>query len=66
MTKLALNLQEAAEAASVSEPTMRMLVNQDDFPALRIGRRWMIPVESFNAWLVDRARNRASIDGPSE
>ena len=63
MEKLALNISEAAEAAGVSEPTMRQLVNLDSFPAMRIGRRWVIPVTSFNAWLVEQASNRAQLDG---
>lgn len=62
MERLALNISEAAEAAGISEPTMRQLVNMDSFPALRIGRRWVIPVTSFNAWLVEQANNRASVE----
>lgn len=65
MERLALNISEAAEAAGISEPTMRQLVNLDSFPALRIGRRWVIPVASFNAWLMEQATNRTSMDGIS-
>lgn len=65
MEKLALNIAEAAEAAGISEPTMRQLVNLDSFPAMRIGRRWVIPVASFNAWLVEQASNRAHMDSIS-
>ena len=65
MERLALNISEAAEAAGISEPTMRQLVNLESFPALRIGRRWVIPVTSFNAWLVEQASNRASVDNIS-
>lgn len=62
MERLALNISEAAEAAGISEPTMRQLVNMDSFPAMRIGRRWVIPVSSFNAWLMEQAANRTSMD----
>lgn len=62
MERLALNISEAAEVAGISEPTMRQLVNLDSFPALRIGRRWVIPVASFNAWLMEQAEARTSMD----
>lgn len=65
MERLALNISEAAEAAGISEPTMRQLVNLETFPALRIGRRWVIPVSSFNDWLVEHAAKRTSLDGIS-
>lgn len=61
MAKLALNLKEASEAVGVSEPTMRALVALENFPALRVGRRWLIPVDAFNAWLVEQARARTCL-----
>lgn len=62
MTQLAYNLAQAAEAANVSEPTMRHLVNTEGFPAIRIGRRWVIPVEAFNAWLNQQAASRTRFE----
>lgn len=62
MQQLAYNISQAAEATGVSEPTMRKLVNTEGFPALRVGRRWLIPVESFNAWLVQAATARICIE----
>ena len=62
MQQLAYNLEQAAAAACVSEPTMRKLVKTEGFPAIRVGRRWVIPVEAFNAWLVQEANRRTSID----
>ena len=59
MGKLAYNIAQAAEAACVSEPTMRKLVNTDGFPAIRVGRRWVIPVEAFNNWLIQEANRRS-------
>ena len=56
MTKLALSIEEAAEAINVSVPTMRELINQPDFPAIRMGRSWIIPVDAFSAWLNDQGR----------
>lgn len=62
MNKLAYTLAQAAEAANVSEPTMRRLVNEDGFPAIRVGRRWVIPVEALNAWLIQQAEARARFE----
>ena len=59
MNQLAYNLDQAADAANVSKPTMLRLVNEDGFPAIRVGRRWVIPVDAFNAWLNKQAEARA-------
>lgn len=59
MEKLVLTLTEAADAASVSVPTMRMLVYDHHFPAMKVGRKWLIPVDSFKAWLNEQAAGRA-------
>lgn len=53
--RLALNMAEAAELAGVSVPIMRQLVNRKGFPAIRAGRRWIIPVEPFKEWLAAEA-----------
>lgn len=51
MTKLAYSVEEAAEALSVSERTIRALLRKTDFPSLRIGCRVVIPVEGLQTWL---------------
>ena len=62
MNQIAYNLDQAAQAANVSKPTMRKLIHTDGFPAIRVGRRWVIPVEAFNAWLNKQAECRACFD----
>ena len=64
--QIAYNLAQAAEAAGVSEPIMRQLVRMDGFPAIKVGRRWIIPVVSFVTWLKEQAKSRACFDGVSE
>lgn len=66
MDQIAYNLAQAAEAAGVSEPIMRQLVRMDGFPAIKVGRRWIIPVASFVAWLNEQAELRSCFDGISE
>ena len=58
--KLALTLEEAAESITVSINTMRALIYQPGFPAFRVGRRWVIPVDAFNAWLCKQGYAKAS------
>jgi len=55
LPKLCYTLTQAAEAINVSRPTMLRLVNRDDFPAFRIGTRWIIPAEAFKNWLDTQA-----------
>lgn len=57
----AFTLEGAAKHANVSVPTVTEWVNRQDFPAFRSGRRWVIPRASFDAWLEDRARERAQL-----
>ena len=53
--KLAYTLSQAASAINVSRPTMTQLVRQKDFPAIRVGRKWLIPVHPFERWLEMQA-----------
>ena len=59
--KLYLNIAEAAEYIGVSRPTMIAWANRGDFPAVRSGRRWIIPREALSRWMDDRARERAQL-----
>lgn len=59
MEKLALSLEQAAEVIGVSEPTMLTIANQPGFPALKVGRRWIIPVQALAEWLNEQANNQA-------
>ena len=50
--KLGLNISEAALLLGVSRPTMYTLVNRDDFPKIRIGRRIIIPKKELEDWMM--------------
>lgn len=58
---LALNLTEAAKALHVSRPTMQMIANREDFPAIRFRKRWIIPVDALDAWLKREASNGTNV-----
>lgn len=55
MEKLTYNSKEAAAALGVSLPTFYELSNRADFPAIRVGRRVLVPVDSLRAWLAREA-----------
>ena len=49
--KIALNVSEAAEALGVSRPVLYQLIHRDDFPALKIGKRTLIPRAALEEWI---------------
>ena len=53
--KLAYTLNQAASAINVSRPTMTQLVKRKGFPAMKVGRKWLIPVNTFELWLEKEA-----------
>lgn len=52
---LTYTLKEAAQVARVSYPTILAWAKLPGFPALRAGRKWLIPCDLFKKWLEDRA-----------
>lgn len=53
--KMTLTPEEAAKQLGISMPIMYRLCNRKDFPTVRIGRRFVIPVASLEKWLEDQA-----------
>lgn len=49
--KLALSITETAAVLGVSRPTVYALIHREDFPALRVGRRTLIPVKGLERWI---------------
>lgn len=58
---LAMTVDEAAAELKVSKPTMYDLTRSEGFPALRVGRRVIIPRQEFEQWLSDSAMNKVEI-----
>lgn len=63
---IAYDLKEAAAACGVSSGTMQMMVNREDFPAFRVGRRWVIPRASLEEWLKQQAAKRRTFETAQE
>lgn len=62
METLAYTLKEAAKVMHISESVLRALLYRPDFPAFRVGKRWVIPDAALKKWLSDRAAEKAVIE----
>jgi len=58
IAKVALNMAEFASVMSIGRNKAFELARQPGFPAVRVGRRVIIPVDALKAWL-----DRRAIDG---
>ncbi|MDY3019597.1 MAG: helix-turn-helix domain-containing protein [Oscillospiraceae bacterium] len=48
---LLLNVKQLAELLGVSDSSVYELIQKDDFPSLRIGKRIVIPKEELRKWI---------------
>ena len=49
---LLLNVKQLAELLGVSDSSVYELIQKDDFPSLRIGKRIVIPKEELRKWIA--------------
>ncbi|NLN84455.1 MAG: helix-turn-helix domain-containing protein [Firmicutes bacterium] len=56
--KLALSIPQAADALGLSETFTRQLVYSGELPAVKVGRRWIVPVNALDRWLAERTGER--------
>jgi len=55
--KFALNLSELQVALGIGRSKAFELTRQPGFPAVRIGRRILIPVDALNEWLAEQVKS---------
>ena len=48
---LLLNVKQLADLLGVSDSSVYELIQEDDFPSLRIGKRIVIPKEELRRWI---------------
>lgn len=48
---LLLNVKQLAELLGVSDSSVYELIQKNDFPSLRIGKRIVIPKEELRKWI---------------
>lgn len=51
MEKLAMSVSDMQKALGIGRPLAYQLVNRADFPAIRIGKKIVIPVDGLKRWL---------------
>jgi len=54
MEKTMISVSEMQNRLGVSRPMAYQLVNQENFPAIRIGRKILIPVKQLDRWIDEQ------------
>lgn len=55
--KVAYTIKEVSQIMGVAEQTVRRLIHNNDMPSIRVSaRRIIIPISSFNSWLMERSK----------
>ena len=62
MDKAVYNVYEVAALLGINLPKAYELARQEGFPAIRIGRRIVVPKEAFHRWLEQLALDKQSYD----
>lgn len=57
----AFDANGASKYIGISLPKLYELIYSTDFPAFRVGRRWVIPKDALDAWLARQAQERAQL-----
>lgn len=55
--KILLNLTQAAKQLSVSMPTIRKWIREEELPVLRVGGCVRIPKKQLEEWVSERTKN---------
>lgn len=58
--RIALSVTEAAEQLGVSRVTVYNYIKRDDFPAVKLGGRVLIPRDKLKTWLEAQAEGARS------
>jgi len=58
LEKLTYNVQEAAKVLGISRAKAYELVHAQDFPAIFIGRRVVIPIDALKQWLEEKTNSK--------
>lgn len=56
MIKHCYNAAEVAAALGIGRNAAYDLIHRGDFPSLRVGARWVVPVAAFERGLEEQAR----------
>ena len=53
---LLLNVKQLADLLGVSDSSVYELIQEDDFPSLRIGKRIVVPKDELRKWISDNTK----------
>jgi excisionase family DNA binding protein len=62
MEKKVYSVSELAQMLGLNMHTTYELVRSEGFPALRVGKKWLIPVGALDVWLNETSASRKSFD----
>ena len=53
---LLLNVKQVASLLGISDSSAYELIQEDDFPSLRIAKRIVVPKENLQQWISDHTK----------
>lgn len=56
MEKILLTVDEMRKITGFSRPMAYQMVNREDFPKVRLGRRIMIPAKQLERWIEEQTK----------
>ena len=57
-----MSVKEVAEFLNINANSAYALVKREDFPSIRIGKRIIVPKESFYEWLNKEANKKKELE----
>ena len=51
MEKLTMTVPEVAEVMGISRAKAYELVHRQDFPVIKVGSKYIVPIDAFHTWL---------------
>ena len=61
---LLLNVKQLVDLMGVSDSSIYELIQEDDFPSLRIGKRIVVPKEELRKWIATHERSVGMLNTP--
>lgn len=59
MEKRYYSQKDIREITGISRAQVYNIMNRADFPAIRIGKRIIVPIEAFNRWIEEQTQKRS-------
>ena len=64
---MTFSVKEAAAELGICTPSVySYLIPLPDFPAFRVGNRWLIPKDGLHDWIEEQGQEKGEIDLPCD